>query len=177
MTTSSTTTTPAALAPNPAPATPAKSVKATAAATKTPAKTAAAVKPPKKLAAKPAAVPKKKAPSAKQVTPKQPKAPTPAATRDVKAKKPKLVRDSFTIPKDEYAVIETLKQRSAALAQPVKKSELLRAGLKVLAAMSDAALRSAVQAVPSIKTGRPKADAAPATPVPATKTTAKATRK
>jgi len=43
--------------------------------------------------------------------------------------------------------------------------------------MSDAALRSAVQAVPSIKTGRPKAEAAPAAPAPATKATAKATRK
>lgn len=82
--------------------------------------------------------------------------------KDSKAKKPKLVRDSFTIPKDEYAVIETLKQRCATLAQPVKKSELLRAGLKLLGAMSDASLRAAIQAVPSIKTGRPKAEEAPA---------------
>lgn len=78
--------------------------------------------------------------------------------KDVKTKKPKLVRDSFTIPKDEYVVVETLKQRASALAQPVKKSELLRAGLKVLATLSDNALRTALQAVPSIKTGRPKAD-------------------
>lgn len=169
---------PAAPSPAPVVAAPAKTVKpVAAAATKTPAKAAAVVKQPKKVAAKPVAAPKKKAPSAKQATPKPAKAPTPAATRDAKAKKPKLVRDSFTIPKDEYAVIETLKQRSAALAQPVKKSELLRAGLKVLAAMSDAALRSAVQAVPSIKTGRPKAEAAPAVPAPATKTSTKASRK
>ena len=81
------------------------------------------------------------------------------------------MRDSFTIPKDEYAVIEALKQRANALAQPVKKSELLRAGLKMLAGLSDAALRSALQAVPSIKTGRPKAEA------PATKPSTKTTRK
>ena len=29
-----------------------------------------------------------------------------------KIKKPKLVRDSFTIPKDEYAAIDSLKQRA-----------------------------------------------------------------
>ena len=163
--------------PSPVPTAPAKSVKPTAVATKAPAKTAAVAKRPEKATTKPASASKKKAPTAKPVTPKSAKAPTPTAARDTKAKKPKLVRDSFTIPKDEYAVIETLKQRSAALAQPVKKSELLRAGLKVLAAMSDAALRSAVQAVPSIKTGRPKAEAAPAVPAPATKTTTKASRK
>ena len=83
--------------------------------------------------------------------------PVPAA-KEAKARKPKLVRDSFTIPKDEYAVVDTLKLRAAALAQPVKKSELLRAGLKLLASLPDNALRSALQAVPSIKTGRPKAD-------------------
>ncbi|MBS0389594.1 MAG: hypothetical protein JSR23_00340 [Proteobacteria bacterium] len=81
-----------------------------------------------------------------------------AADKDAKAKKPKLVRDSFTIPKDEYAVIESLKQRTARLSLPAKKSELLRAGLKLLAALDDAALRQAMQTVPTIKTGRPKAD-------------------
>ncbi|WP_395455309.1 hypothetical protein [Acidovorax delafieldii] len=100
---------------------------------------------------------------------------------ETKGKKPKLVRDSFTIPKDEYAVLDTLKDRATALAHPVKKSELLRAGLKVLAGLSDSALRSALQAVPSIKTGRPKADTAEAAPnVPAkatTKSSGKAGRK
>jgi hypothetical protein len=79
----------------------------------------------------------------------------PKADKPVKAKKPKLVRDSFTIPKDEYAVLETLKQRAGQLSNPAKKSELLRAGIKALAAMPDAALLAALKAVPSIKTGRP----------------------
>jgi hypothetical protein len=74
-----------------------------------------------------------------------------------KPKKPKLVRDSFTIPKAEYAVLDDLKLRSSLLAQPAKKSELLRAGIKALAAMSDTALAAALAAVPAIKTGRPKA--------------------
>jgi hypothetical protein len=39
--------------------------------------------------------------------------------------------------------------------QPAKKSELLRAGLKALAAMPDATIKKALLAVPSIKTGRP----------------------
>ena len=72
-----------------------------------------------------------------------------------KTKKPKLVRDSFTIPKSEYEMLAQLKQRSAALGHPTRKSELLRAGIKALAAMQDAALSSALAAVPAIKTGRP----------------------
>lgn len=138
--------------------------------------TAKATKAPKKsAAAKPAAAaPRKealKAPAAKPAT--KTKAAPPASSKpaaavapakETKAKKPKLVRDSFTIPKDEYAVVETLKQRAATLAQPAKKSELLRAGLKLLAGLSDTALRSALQAVPSIKTGRPKAEEPAAKP-------------
>lgn len=72
-----------------------------------------------------------------------------------KSKKPKLVRDSFTIPKDEYAVLDELKDRATQLKQPAKKSELLRAGIKALAAMSDAAFLKALTQVPAIKTGRP----------------------
>jgi hypothetical protein len=72
-----------------------------------------------------------------------------------KPKKPKLVRDSFTIPKIEYVVLEALKLRAAKLTRAVKKSELLRAGIKALAAQSDAAFLSSLEKVPAIKTGRP----------------------
>jgi hypothetical protein len=41
------------------------------------------------------------------------------------------------------------------LGQPAKKSELLRAGIMQLAAMTDAALKAAMAKVPTIKTGRP----------------------
>lgn len=74
---------------------------------------------------------------------------------EVKAKRVKLVRDGFTIPKDEYLVLESLKMRAAGLASPAKKSELLRAGIKALAAMPDKTLLAALGAVPSVKTGRP----------------------
>ncbi|MFI5446237.1 hypothetical protein [Polaromonas sp. UC242_47] len=65
------------------------------------------------------------------------------------------MRDSFTIPKTEYGVLDELKQRGTALARPVKKSELLRAGIKALAAMNDVAFLVALAEVPAIKTGRP----------------------
>jgi hypothetical protein len=70
-------------------------------------------------------------------------------------KKPKLVRDSFTIPKAEFAAIETLKNRAIALGTSVKKSELLRAGLMALQGLNDAAFKAALAAVPTLKTGRP----------------------
>lgn len=81
---------------------------------------------------------------------------TPAkALMAIKPVKHKLVRDSFTIPKDEYQVLGELKTRLNKLMQPAKKSELLRAGLKALASMSDAGIKKALQDVPAIKTGRP----------------------
>ncbi|WP_236748769.1 hypothetical protein [Acidovorax carolinensis] len=168
MTTSSTTP---SQSPTPTPAQP--SAKAAAAGT-VPAVAASKVK--KVAATEPKAVAKVPAKTIKRAaaptTAKAKPAPAPVSpAKEARAKKPKLVRDSFTIPKDEYAVIETLKQRADSLAQPAKKSELLRAGLKLLAGLPDAALRTALQAVPSIKTGRPKAD------VPATKTAGKAVRK
>lgn len=79
------------------------------------------------------------------------------AEKPAKVKKPKLVRDSFTIPKEEYLVIDILKQRSAKLGQPMKKSELLRAGIKVLHSLDDVQFKQALDVVPAIKTGRPKA--------------------
>jgi hypothetical protein len=75
--------------------------------------------------------------------------------KPIKAKKVKLVRDSFTIPKPEYLILDNLKLRAADLKHPVKKSELLRAGIKALAAMTDEQLLLALKAVPMLKTGRP----------------------
>lgn len=75
--------------------------------------------------------------------------------KPLKPKKIKLVRDSFTIPKPEYLVLDNLKLRAAGLKHPVKKSELLRAGIKALAAMADPHLLDTLKAVPLLKTGRP----------------------
>ncbi len=75
--------------------------------------------------------------------------------KPIKAKKVKLVRDSFTIPKPEYLILDNLKLRAADLKHPIKKSELLRAGIKALASMTDAQLLVALKVVPMLKTGRP----------------------
>ncbi|MEI8362265.1 MAG: hypothetical protein WCG35_03480 [Betaproteobacteria bacterium] len=72
-----------------------------------------------------------------------------------KTPKLKMERDSFTMPKVEYTQFSVLKGRLIKLGQPAKKSELLRAGIMQLSAMTDAALKAAIMKVPTIKTGRP----------------------
>jgi hypothetical protein len=129
-----------------------KRVAAPAAARKTPAKRAPVAK---KVAAKPALAAKKVAkPAAPAVKP----AAAPAALADAKnakEKKHKLVRDSITVPKAEYQVLEAMKHRAAQLKVMVKKTELIRAGMKHLATLPDAVFLEAIAAVPSLKTGRP----------------------
>jgi hypothetical protein len=122
-----------------------------------PAKKAPVAKPvaSKSVAAK---VPAKKPTPTKIVAPK----PVASATKSAVAKpvklkveKVKMERDSFTMPKSEYAQFGVLKERLLKLGQPAKKSELLRAGIMQLTAMTDAALKAAMTKVPTIKTGRP----------------------
>jgi len=138
-----------------APATPKAPVKAS---TKPATKKAAPAKAP---AGKGAKTSMKKAVTQKQAAKPQASAKpvkaakTAKAAKPEKTKKPKLVRDSFTIPKTEYVVLDDLKQRAARLTRPAKKSELLRAGIKLLAGLSDAAFLTALEQVPAIKTGRP----------------------
>lgn len=108
------------------------------------AKKPAASKPvAKKVAAKPVAAKKSAAP----VAAKAPKA------------KVKLVRDSFTMPASDFALIDALKERALGFRRPAKKSELLRAGLQALAALSAPQLEAALGKLEPLKTGRPKKDA------------------
>jgi hypothetical protein len=84
----------------------------------------------------------------------------PAATKEAKEKKAipkktKLIRDSFTFPENDYALIGTLKQRALSTGRDIKKSELLRAGLTALGALPESDLLKALDAVERIKTGRP----------------------
>lgn len=106
----------------------------------TPAPAKARKTPP---AAKPAA-----APAAKPAAPAQ-------AAKEVKAKA-KLVRDSFTMPQADFALIGALKERAIGFKRPAKKSELLRAGLQALAGLNDTALKAALDALAPLKPGRPK---------------------
>jgi hypothetical protein len=70
--------------------------------------------------------------------------------------KAKVVRDSFTMPQSDYALIATLKERVNGV--HVKKSELLRAGLRLLSKLTAAQLKKSVADLEKIKTGRPKKD-------------------
>jgi hypothetical protein len=77
-------------------------------------------------------------------------------------KKPKLVHDSYSLPKDENAALGALKRRVVALGLPVKKNNLLRAGLLTLGTLGDAALLEALRALPE-----PTRTASTAAPQPA----------
>lgn len=73
------------------------------------------------------------------------------------AKKPKLkvVRDSFTMPQNEYMKISEIKELCLKAGMPVKKSEVLRAGVIALSAMNEKQLQAALSGLDKIKTGRP----------------------
>jgi DNA-binding transcriptional regulator YiaG len=95
---------------------------------------------------------------AKAIKYEQPKVETQEAlkvAKPVKAKKVKLVRDSYAMPENEYAQINVLKKRLSALGNEAKKSELLRGGIATLAALSDVELKAVMGRVERIKTGRP----------------------
>lgn len=77
------------------------------------------------------------------------------AGKPAKAKKSKLVRDSFTMPELEYAQIKALKKRCLDAGISAKKSEILRAAVANLAKLSDTSLLAAVRRLEVIKTGRP----------------------
>jgi len=72
-----------------------------------------------------------------------------------KPNRPKLIRDSFTMPEDDYARIKSLKARLLSAGVEIKKSEVLRAGLLALEGMSDPQLQKVANQVERIKTGRP----------------------
>ncbi len=67
-----------------------------------------------------------------------------------------MVRDSFTMPKSEYQKIAEIKEACLKAGLHVKKSEVLRAGLKALGAMNAAQLKRSLTGLEKIKTGRPK---------------------
>ncbi len=137
-------------------------------ATPTPAKTTAAGRAPARRATpvKPAvspvpAVATVAAPATRaHAADPSPAPPTPSVSAPAapKRKKPKLVRDGFTMPEADYALLGALKKRALHAGHEVKKSELLRAGLRALAAMPDAAYIGALEGVERIKPGRPAAD-------------------
>jgi hypothetical protein len=67
----------------------------------------------------------------------------------------KVVRDSFTMPKSDYLKIGAVKERCLEAGVQIKKSEILRAGLLLLANKSQKELLAAVAKLETVKTGRP----------------------
>lgn len=100
--------------------------------------------------------------SAAAASPKKPTAKKPAARTSAKAEpkkakqKVKIVRDSFTMPENEYRKIAEIKEVAQKAGLQVKKSEVLRAGLQVLCGLSAAQLKRVLGGVEKVKTGRPK---------------------
>lgn len=81
-----------------------------------------------------------------------------APTAKEKPRKPKLVRDSFTMPETEYAVLSSVKKQCIKAGFDVKKSELLRVGVALIKSLGQAELKKALAALPPLKVGRPKAE-------------------
>ena len=114
---------------------------------------------PKEKAADAGVVAAEKPKQAKKETAKKVVAKTEVAKKEVAkkevAKKEKVVRDSFTMPKSDYAKIAALKQKCLEVGISVKKSEVLRAGLLLLEGATSQRLLAAISAVETVKTGRP----------------------
>jgi hypothetical protein len=104
--------------------------------------------PPRKASAlaKPIAKPAAKVRTAPQAVGKKTK----------KEHKVKVVRDSFTMPQSEYRKIAEIKAICLDAKMHVKKSEVLRAGLKLLAELNAVQLKRTLNSLEKIKTGRPK---------------------
>ncbi|GAC1319201.1 MAG: hypothetical protein NVS3B11_13750 [Collimonas sp.] len=143
-----------------------RAVKKPVAAVKTVAKAKpavrSAVKPAAKPVAKPAVKPAAKLPSKPLLATKplvaKPTLPVIKSLPDVKpkVKKAKLVRDSFTMPADEYQVLGEVKKTFLKAGLEVKKSELLRVGVALIRELDLASLKLAVASLPPVKAGRPK---------------------
>jgi hypothetical protein len=128
-----------------------------------PVNASASAKSTPKAAAKPAAKPLAKAfaqpdkPAKAEAAPKAAK-PTKAdakpakPAKPAKVKKPKLVRDRFTVTADDYGALVALKQRAAKLAVPVKKERPAARRHSPAHRLSDTASR------PSSVSCRPQAD-------------------
>jgi hypothetical protein len=118
-------------------------------------------RPARKTAAAAAAPAPAKTPIAAKTKPKAAKAlaapaPAKAEAKPPKKAKPVLVRDGFTMPAADFALIAALKKRAATAGRETKKSELLRAGLQALSALGTPALLAALNGLAPVKIGRPR---------------------
>jgi hypothetical protein len=78
----------------------------------------------------------------------------PASGPPLSPERAKVVRDGFTMPASDYALIAQLQTTALQAGLSVTKSEVLRAGLQVLSQLPDAALTQALRGLEKVKTGR-----------------------
>jgi hypothetical protein len=80
--------------------------------------------------------------------------PAPSANREETSEN-KVIRDSFTMPEDDYNLIAEIRTRCLKAGVQVSKSEAIRAGLNALSRMSDKELLAMIDRLAKVKTGRP----------------------
>lgn len=116
-----------------------------------------AVKKPVAKKASPASAvkPAAKKPAADKIVKPAVKSAVKPEVKAVKIKKPKLVRDSFTMPQAEYDVLAQVKKSCIAAGFEIKKSELLRIGVAMLKNLDSKKINEALLSLTPLKAGRP----------------------
>lgn len=104
--------------------------------------------------AKPAAAPEVTVPAATKKG--QAKADTADADGAKKEKRDKVVRDSFSIPTSEHARLKALRVDLGKAGRLASKSEVLRAGLKLLGERSPTELLALLDTLPAVTKGKHK---------------------
>ena len=119
-----------------------------------PAPKVAAAKP----VAKPAAAPKdeKKVEKVEKIEKPVKAEKTEKIEKAAKPKKVKQVRDSFTMPENEYAVLAQVKKSCLKAGVEIKKSDLLRIGVSLIKNLKIAELKDILSSLTPLKVGRPK---------------------
>ncbi len=78
------------------------------------------------------------------------------ATSHAEPPAPTVIRDTFSLPPTDYALLEQLRTRAISLGQVINKSEFVRAGLHALIDMPEPEFSQAIVKIEKIKLGRPK---------------------
>lgn len=79
-----------------------------------------------------------------------------SASKSQPKKQAKLVRDSFSIPENEYALLAETKKNCLKAGFEIKKSEIIRIGISLVHQLTLARLKKAQKVLQPVKTGRPK---------------------
>lgn len=67
----------------------------------------------------------------------------------------KVIRDSFTLPSQDYQLIDLIRKRALNASVSITKSEVIRAGLLALQSMSEVELVEVINSLTKVKSGRP----------------------